>query len=1044
MILTDISLRRPVFATVTILALVVMGVVSFFSLNIDDWPDVEFAYVTVTVPYKGASPEQVETKVIHKLEEAVSSISGVKHIYSTAEEGVGYTSVEFTLETSAAAATQEVRDKIGRIRGDLPEGVDEPVIMRFDPTELPIVSVVVTGGQSIRELTTLVDEVIKRRLETVDGVGQVTVAGGRKREIAIDLARDKIAAYGLTVPEIVDSLRAENMEVPGGKLVRGNREMPMRTAANLLSAQDFLDIPVGRRDGVQLFVRNIATVTDGAEECKSIATLNGQPAVGLDIVKQSGTNTVKVADGIKKALADMKRELPPGVEVSLARDNSTEIRESVNDVLFNLIIGGILAVLIVFLFLGNWRSTLISALAIPASIIATFFAMKLLGFTINNMSLMALSLAVGLLIDDAIVVIENIVRHMELGKEQRQAALDGTREIGLAVTATTLTLVAVFVPVGMMTGVVGQFFRQFGLTVAFSVLVSLLVAFTLTPMLAARFLAISQGQKGNWLGIIIEGWNRFFDRLTLRYGAFLAGALHNRARVMAVAAALFLCSLGLLPFLGSGFLGRTDNGQFSVKADVDPGMSVNGAAELAGRMDEVLRAVPEVKLTYSVAKADTIDIFVKLSDKGDRSRGIEEIMASVREGLQAFPGARTSLVQKAGLDEGKPVELMIRGESLDVLGDIEDKAWQCMKGIPGAADITSSYRPGKPDVRLEVRRDLAAELGVSAAAVADTVRTMFNGVTVSQFKDGDKCYDVRVRLGADSRSSIEDLGGVYLPGRYPDNRNNAALIPLSQVTKVVYATGPAEIRRMDRKKEITLTANLVGGVSLGEFNAALKKELDKIALPEGYGFAFHGETERMDETAGGIVLALSLGVIFIFFVLAAQFESYIDPFSIMFSLPLAIIGAIAGLFVMRSQFDIMSQIGIIMLMGLVTKNAILLIDFAKQRRSEGLERNAALIEAARARMRPIMMTTAAMVFGMLPLAVGFGPGAEGRAPMAHAIIGGLVTSTLLTLVVAPVIYTLLDDMKYGTGKVGAFFKNSGFYPRKKGKTGFVKNILKKY
>lgn len=1010
MFLTAISLKRPVLATVIILALVVLGTVSFFLLNIDDWPDVEFPYVTVQVTYKGAAPEQVESKIIQKVEEAVGAIAGVKHIYSSAREGVATTIVEFTLETPPATAAQDVRDKIGRIRGELPQDCDEPVIMRFDPTEAPIVSVVVVGRLSVRELTTLVNDVIKRRLEAVNGVGQVTVQGGLKREIDIELDRDRVAAFGLTVDEVIDNLKGENMEVPGGRLTSGRREVSLRTAGNLAAAGDFLRAPVGRRDGVQLFVQDIGSVTDGTEEAKSAALLNGRPAVGLDILKQSGTNTVRVADDIGKAVAALSRELPPGVELVTVRDNSREIRDSVRDVLFNLVIGGVLAVVIVFLFLGNWRSTVIAAIAIPASIIATFFVMKVGGFTINNMSLMALSLAVGLLIDDAIVVIENIVRHMEAGKGKLAAALEGTEEIGLAVTATTLTLVAVFVPVGLMTGVVGQFFRQFGITVAFAVLVSLFVAFTLTPLLAASFLDVARGQRTNRLGWTITAWNARFDRLTGHYAAFLAAALRSRLQVVAVAALLFVASLALVPLLGSSFLTRVDDGQFSIWADVDPGTSVAGAAAVAAQVDGKVRALPEVTTVYSVATSERVTTFVKLKDKRDRSRGQEEVMAAVRRDLQALPGIELSLVQKSGVDEGKPVEVAIRGPSLEVLGELAERVRRVMEATPGAVDVTSSHKPGKPDAQVTIRRETAADLGVSTAAVADTLRTLVNGYTVSQFKDGDDRYDVVVRLAADNRRRMDDLTGIYLPGQYKDSQDRTVMVPLSQVTELAYATGPSEIRRLDREKEIRLTASLAG-TSLGDYNSALFRELAKQELATGYSFVAQGEAELMGETGAGIALALLVGIIFIFFVLAAQFESYVDPLAIMFSLPLALVGAVLGLLAMRSELSIMSQIGIVMLMGLVTKNAILLIDFAKKRREAGEERNAALVAAARTRMRPIMMTTAAMIFGMLPLAFGFGPGAEGRAPMAHAIIGGLVTSTLLTLVVVPVAYTLLDDVR---------------------------------
>lgn len=1010
MILTSISLNRPVLATVTILALITLGLVSYFSLNIDEWPDLEFPFVTVQVAYKGASPEQVDSKITQKVEEAVSSVAGVKHITSSAREGVSITTIEFTLETSAATAAQDVRDKIGRIRGDLPQDADEPVIMRFDPAESPVVAVALTGNSSIREMTSLVNDVIKRRLETINGVGAIDVKGKLEREIHIELDKDKLAAYGLTIPEVADSLKNENLEVPGGKLTKGEREISLRTMGNLPAPADFLNVPLARRDGVQLYVGHVAAVSDVTEEPEQITRVDGQPAIGLDVMKQSGANTVQVADAVKAAVATLQPELPPGVKLTVVRDTSVNIRESVGDVLFNLVLGGALAVVIVFVFLGNWRSTVIAAIAIPASIISTFFTMKLLGFSINTMSLLALSLAVGLLIDDAIVVIENIVRHMEMGKSKYQAALDGTAEIGLAVTATTLTLVAVFVPVGMMTGIVGQFFRQFGITVAFAVLVSLFIAFTLTPMLAASYLAVAHGQQQNLLGRALTVWNAWFDRMSGAYGGFLRLALRRRWQVVAVAAALFAGSLLVMPLLGSSFVGRTDNGEFMIQADVEPGTSVAGSGALADRMAAELKTLPEVVLVYSTADVDTITMFVKLQNKSDRQRGIGPVMAETRAKLNAIPGVKVSILQKAGLKEEKPVTVVIRGESLDVLGGIAEKVQRLMENTNGAVDVVSTYKPGKPDLQVGVRQDRAADLGIATGLIADTLRTMFNGLTVSQFKDGDDRYDVTIRLQAGNRRSVDDLTGIFLPGKYKDLNDRTVLVPLSQVTATVYATTPSQINRYDRQRDIQLTANLAG-TSLGEFNQSFFARLKQLELPPGYSAGAVGESERMGETFTSMVMALFLAVTFIFFVLAAQFESYIDPFAIMLSLPLAIIGAILGLLVMRSDLSIMSMIGIVMLMGLVTKNAILLVDFAKQRQAEGVERDTALVEAAVIRMRPIMMTTAAMIFGMLPLAAGLGPGAEARAPMAHAIIGGLITSTILTLVVVPVVYSLIDDVK---------------------------------
>ncbi|CUH97031.1 putative membrane protein [Propionispora sp. 2/2-37] len=1010
MILTNISLKRPVFASVTILALVLLGLVSYTSLNLEEYPDVTFPVVTVTVEYPGANPEQVDSKIVQKIEDAVSSAQGVKHITSNAYEGMAYTIVEFTLETSPTVAAQDVRDKISKIRGDLPDDAEEPVISRYDPTQLPVITVALTGDLTIREMTTLVDDIIKKRFEAINGVGEVTVKGALTREIDINLDKDKVASYGLAVSDILASVQSENMEVPGGKLTKGNREVNMRTIGNITDVRDFLKIPLVKKDGVQLYLGNVADVKDGTEEMETVAKFNGKQAVMLELTKQSGANTVEVAKASQKVLEDLRKEIPPGTELTLVKDNSEKVLESVDDVLFNLVIGGLLAVIIVFMFLGNWRSTMISGITIPASIISTFFAMKIFDFTLNVMSLLALSLVVGILIDDAIVVIENIVRHMEMGKPRLRAAAEATEEIGLAVTATTLTLVAVFTPVGMMTGIVGRYFKQFGITVAFSVLVSLFIAFTLTPMLSAKYLDIAHGENKNWLGRMLHSWNAAFDRLTEKYGILLRRAMQHRLIILGIVLVLFVGSLGLASFLGSDFIAKSDQGEFTATIDLDAGTSVAGAAAIADKVTEYMKEIPEIVIVQSTASVDNVKIYVKLTPKQQRQRSITAIISELREKTSLMPGIKAAYLEASSGGEEYPVQIVIQGESVDKLGEIADQAKTIMEQTPGAVDVVSSYKPGKPDAQIVVKQEQAADLGVSTSSIASTLRTMFNGTTVGQYKDGDDSYDIVVKLKEENRTGIQDVSGIYLASLHTDSSNKVNLIPLSQVTNTVYSTSPSQIDRYDRHKQVKLTANLQG-VSLGEFNTRIMNDLKQIEMPPGYQFVAIGEAERMGDTFSAMVVALVLAVSFIFFVLAAQFESYIDPFSIMLSLPLAIIGAILGLLVMHGTLSIMSMIGIIMLMGLVTKNAILLIDFAKQRMAEGIERNEALIEAAHIRMRPIMMTTAAMVFGMLPLAFGFGPGAEARAPMAHVIIGGLITSTILTLVVIPVIYTLLDDAK---------------------------------
>lgn len=1008
--LTEISLKRPVFATVTILALVVLGLFSYITLNIDEYPDVEFPVVAVTVSYPGASPEQVESKITQKVEETVSVVPGVEHITSTVHEGVSTTVIQFTMETSAATAAQDVRDKLGRLQAALPEEAEAPVVTRFDPTEMPIVSIALTGDVSQRELTIIANDKLAERLEAVNGVAAVNVSGGLEREIKINMDSGKMAAYNLTISEVLNSLHSENIEMPGGKVTDGKRETNLRSVGKLTSPDQLLDLPVAQRNGVQLFVRNIASIEDTTKDAAIITKFNGKNAIGLDIMKQSGTNTVQVADSIKKELEKIKRELPSGVELTIVRDNSRNIKDSINDVLFNLVIGGMLAVAVVFLFLGNWRSTIIAAIAIPTSIITAFVAMKALNFTLNTMSLLALSLAVGLLIDDAIVVIENIVRHLEMGKDKFTAAAEGTAEIGLAVTATTLTLVAVFLPVGMMTGIVGQFFKQFGITVAVSVLVSLFVAFTLTPMMSAKYLKNGHGNRDNKFYRKWMEWNKKFDYWTQLYGKFLRYSLDHRKKVMVIAGAMFIGSLMLVPFLGSTFVPDSDVGEITVSATVDPGMSAQAAGEIADNMVQIIKTVPEVMMTFSTADINSINIFTKLNAKSERKVSDNDVISDLRQKLNNIPGVQVSITKKSGMSSGKPVSLVIQGQSLEKLAEIAEQVEQIVASTPGAIDVSSSYEAGKPDIQIVVNRDKASDLGVSTATIANTLQTMFNGSIVTQYKDGEDAYDVRLILAPGDRKSLTDVNNIFVPSSNRDKNGQLIMVPLSQVTDAVYTTSPTQIKRYDRQEQITISANLVGK-TLGDFNKELNRKLADYKLPDGYKFVATGQSQQMADAFNGIAMALAMAVLFIFFVLAAQFESYIDPLAIMLALPLAIIGAILGLLAAGSQLSMMSLIGIIMLMGLVTKNAILLIDFAKQRIEKGIERDQALVEAAVVRTRPIIMTTLAMIFGMIPLAFGIGPGAEARAPMAHAIIGGLITSTILTLVVVPVVYTILDDIR---------------------------------
>lgn len=1010
MFLTNLSIKRPVFATVTILALVVLGTISYFSLNINDYPEVEFPYVSVTIVEPGASPEQIENKVSIKVEEALGQIAGIKHIYSMVNEGYALTYAEFSLETSPSIAAQDVRDKMSSIRSSLPDDIEEPVIAKFDPMSFPIMSLAVSGNIPLRELTSIVNESVKKPLDAVKGVGAVNVYGGEEREIQIQLNKEKMALYGLSPAEVVSSLSSQNMDVPGGQLDSSGKAMTIRTSGTVKTVADFANLPIARRNGVQLFVRDIATVIDGTADRDSISYYKGKQTMGLEIIKQSGTNTVKVSESVMKTIKEIQKELPKGVQINIVNDNSVYIKESVNDVVRTIVEGSILAVITVFLFLHNWRSTIISAISIPTSIITTFFMMKLLNFSLNYMSLMALSLCVGLLIDDAIVVIENINRHLKQGKTPLLAAKDATTEIGLAVTATTLTIVAVFLPVAAMKGIVGQYFKQFGLTVVCAVMMSLLISFTLVPLISSRILKEEGYKTRGPLGKFLKWFNEGFDGLASQYGRILNVVLKHRWKTLCVAIALFIGSLGITGFLGSSFMSAADIGQMNITAELDSGLNLDAADNINKQIDKVLKQYPEITKIYSTVKSDSISVFVEMVDKKER-RPITDIAREIRQKLNDIPGIQVSISTAGGGGGEKSVQFYLLGQDTAQLQSYAEKALKVMNSIPGAVDVSSSYKPGKSEGEIKVKDAAAADLGISTAQIASTLNTLFNGSVVGQFEEGEDRYNVKVRLQESDRKNIDDLSNIYLSSQYSNAAGQNPMIPLSQVTEKVFNTSSSQILRYDRNKEILISCN-VDGISLGEFSKIFDEKFTKqVKMPAGYSIFAGGDAEMMGDTFTSMGIALFTAIMFIFFILAAQFESYIDPFSIMLSLPMAIIGALLGLFVMNSDLSIFSMIGIIMLMGLVTKNAILLIDFAKQKRAQGIERKDALIQSGMTRLRPIMMTTIAMILGMMPLAMALGKGAEARAPMAHAIIGGLITSTLLTLVVVPVIYSILDDLK---------------------------------
>ncbi|KPK91302.1 MAG: acriflavin resistance protein [Deltaproteobacteria bacterium SM23_61] len=1017
MFLSNLSIKRPIFATVMMLALVTLGIFSYRRLAVDMFPDVEIPVVSVVTKFPGSSPETVEKEVSKRIEEAVNPISGVKHVMSTSRESVSTVVIQFHLEVRVNDAAQEVRAKVSAIRGDLPGGIEEPIIQKLDFASFPIASLALRSENlSPRDLTTLVEKKIQKRFENISGVGKIDLVGESKREVKVNIDPLRLEALGMGVDEVIAGLQSENVNTPLGRLNRGGTEYTLRVSGKPDAVEQFKSMVIARRGGRPIPLAEVAQVSDGIEEQRSLALVNGIPAIGMDILKQSGANTVGVVERVKKEIEVLQKELPPGTTVEMVRDASIMIRDSVRDVEETLILGGMLTILIVFCFLNSWRSTVITGLTLPISVISAFTVMNFLGMTLNVMTLMALSLAIGLLIDDAIVVRENIVRHLERGQDHFTAAREGTSEIGLAVLATTMSVVAVFVPVAYMKGIIGRFFFQFGITVAFAVLVSLFVSFTLDPMLSSRWVDpdIQRAGKRHFIARILDIFNHWFDRTADGYRSVIGWALDHRKTVLFLAAASFLAGLGVFSVLQTEFFSNFDKGEFQLNFKSAPDASLEETRSRLAAIEAALKEIPEVKHTYStIGAGDTGTVrdgrvFVKLKERKERKRNQAELQRDFRARIEKIPGVLPAILEWAGGSSEKPLVVNIRGEDITLLKQYAAQLKKEIYKIPGIVDLEVTLEQDVPEFRLTVDREKATDAGVMTADIVRTVGALVGGQAVSTYEDEDgDAVNVRVRLPQDLRENPGQVGRLKLavqrPGSLP------ALIPLNNLASYGMSTTPSEINRQDLTRQVVITANL-DGLPLGTAVKKVKEAGAKLSLAPGYRIVFSGEAEDMAESFGYMAEALILAVIFVYLILAAQFESFIDPLAIMFSLPLSIVGMAGMLWLTRGTINMMSLIGLIMLMGLVTKNAILLVDFTKTLRARGMNRREALITAGRARLRPILMTTLAMMFGMLPLALALGQGAELRAPMARAVIGGLITSTLLTLLVVPVVYTVLDDV----------------------------------
>ncbi len=1012
--LADTSIKRPVFATMMIMALIVFGVVSYPNIGVDLFPRVDFPIVNIRTILRGASPEIMDVDITDKIEEAINTINGVKTISSISAEGVSLITVEFVLERDIDLAVQDVREKIGAIRSKLPNDIDEPVIEKVDPDASPVLWMALSGQKSVRELSTYTDEVLKEQLQRISGVGAIRMGGLRLRQVRVWLDRYKLEAYQLTAHDVIRTLQRENVELPGGRIESTTKEYSIKIKGEVPNPQEFNDLVVGYYNNAPIRLRDIGRAEDGMAQKRSIVRFNGVPSVGLGVQKQSGTNTVEVIDRVKKELERIKTSLPAGMKLDIAFDQSDFINRSIGEVQHHLIYGGFFATLAVLIFLKSLSITLISALAIPVSVVATFAIMNFFGFTFNNMSMLALSLSIGILIDDAIIVVENIHRHIEGGMPPRKAASFGTSEIGLAVSATTLAIIVIFLPVAFMKGIIGRFFFQFAMTVVFAVLVSWFVSFTLTPMLASKWLKPSLYSPGKEKkGFVVFGWfDRFYKMTEGLYKILLALALRHRALVLGFALLSFLAGLYITTFLGKELVPPEDQGRFVIRMQCPVDYSVDEADGMFRKAEEIIRKVPEVTTIYYALGTGTTEeinkaiLFLNMKPKKERKKNQEQVKKEVRKQLAPISGLKFSVEDISLIGGGQrnvPIQYSIRGRNLKELETYSREVSNQFAKLPGIVDLDTSLETGKPESRILIDRDKAADLGVDIGSLAEVINILIGGeLEVTKFKDEarGRRYDVRARLWAENRTNPEDIGRLFV--RSKDGR----LVQIANLVKIEEAGGPSIINRVDRQRAITLFANLEGkpmGRAIAELNAIAAK-----VLPFEYSGRYKGMADTMGESFEYMMFALLLGIVMAYMILAAQFESFTQPIIILLSLPFSFIGAFGALLLTGRTLNIFSFIGLILLMGLVKKNAILLVDYTNTLRQRGAARREAILEAGPVRLRPILMTTFAMIFGMLPVAIGVGEGAETRSPMGIAVIGGLLTSLFLTLIMVPVAYDVSE------------------------------------
>lgn len=1023
MTISEICIRRPIFTWVLVSAPVVLGLVSYFKLGVDLFPKVDFPVVSVSANLPGASAEELETTVTKLIEEAVNSVSGVDELRSTTREGVSTVTVQFLLEKNGDIAAQEVRDKVSAIVKNLPQGMDPPVVNKFDLDASPIITIVVSGKRDVREVTEIAKHQIQEPLQTVSGVGSVSLSGGRSRAINIAVNTDRLSAFGMSVEDVRQALLTQNLEVPGGIVQQGSRELVLRTLGRIQSATQFNDLIVSNRKGYPIRIKDIGRAEDSIEEPRGLTRLDGQNAISLFVQKQSGTNTVQISDAVQDRLAKIAKTLPPDMRIDITQDQSRFVRLSMEEVKFHLLLAGVLVSLTILLFIRDWRTTVIATLAIPTSIVPTFFFMWYMGFTLNNITMLALILAIGIVIDDAVVVHENIFRHMEeFGKDAMTAARDGTQEIALAVLATSLSLVVIFLPVAFMGGMVGRFFSSFGLTVAFAITMSLFVSFTLTPMLCSRFLKLDPSEAGHakskagWVYRAVDGF----------YGLALRWAMRHRFLMVGLCMLVVLSTGPIAQKMGVNLVPRDDQSEFEINYITPEGYTLERTDRTIAEIEGRLAAWPGVVVKRFTVIGETNgsagkgqgdvtrgSIYVRLKDLEKRGYTQFEVMARARNLLAEYPDLRCAVSDVSAIggtgQDSRIFQIVVLGPDLGKLEEYSNTLRDKLRLIPGLVDVDSTLSLRKPEVQVAIDRERASDLGIPVQTIANTLSVLVGGQPVSRYKEGTEQYDVWLRADKQFRATSQGLDLLTIPSP------SAGPIQLSSLARLNEERGPSQIDRFNRQRSVTLLAN-PDKVSLNDAVQRAQAILAEMNLPPQYEVVFGGQAKMLGETGYNFLIALVLSILFMYLILAAQFESWLHPVSILTALPVTIPFGLLSLLMFRQPMDLYAMFGLFMLIGIVKKNGILQVDKSNELRRSGMGRETAILEANHTRLRPILMTTVMLIAAMIPIALGQGPGAEARASMAKVIIGGQMLSLLLALLVTPVTYSLFDGLGQRLGR----------------------------